>query len=445
MKKWFLRLAVVGLLLLCAVSLSTKLLLSKEFLVQEIEDSINSRVQVGEMDVSLFSVPAKVTLKNVLLAKRDSVADEKVDYSDRNELKSGVITLESVSFEVSLWELISKKIAVESFDLDGLHANVVLHEDGSNSLDELFAEPEKEEKKDSGKKKEKKSFNAKDKEEFVTELKSVNISNVSCDLLIEKTGILVKGSNGTLSLNDIKVDPNQLEVVNQANLVLALQLKVYDGVGMETEFAELGIDGAALTQLFDPKTGEIDPNVEFDFQISESAYVSSDVPYVQKIWAKGAKLEKVGIKLGSLPEKAVFGRDRKLAGSYKRGRVDLADDISIMVDEWEIAANKGSWLDSGSEQHEFFIDVCASKKSTASLVKHSSKLLKKLPRELRGDMEKTLFGDLMKNGKVTLSLHTSNSLSSPKVRSLTKLPEVKKLIKNAAKKGALDFLLKKLK
>lgn len=441
MKKWLLRILVVVVILLIAASVSARFFLSKDYLVLEIEDSINSRVQIGEMEVSLLRVPAKVTLKDVIVTTRDEAANEKQSYASRDNIDDGVLTLKAVSFQVSLWELVSKKIRVESFDLDGLHAQVTLNADGTNSLDPLFAEPEKVKKK----KKSGDGFNAKDNEDFVTELKQVNITNVSCDLLIEKTGLLVKGSNGAVTLSDIRVNPNALEVVNQANLELTLQAKVYDGVEMLVEYAELGVDGSALTQLFDPETGEIDPHVQFDFQISESSYVSTEIPYVQDIWEKGKKLEKLGLNLGSLSEKAAFGRERKLAGTYKRGRVDLAADISVMVRDWEIAANQGSWLDSGSEQHEFFVDICASSKASGSALKHSQKLLRKLPREIRGEMAAKLNGDWLKNGKLTLELHTSQSLSAPKIRSITELPKVNNLMKDAAKKGALDFLLKKLK
>lgn len=443
MKKWLLRGTVVVVLVCVVVTFSARFLLSKEFIALAIEDSINSRVQIDELDISLMSVPAKVTLKDVIVTTRDSAANSKQSYGKREEISDGVLKLNAVSFEVSLWELVSKRIRVESFDLDGLHANVTLFEDGTNSLDPLFASPEKE-KKEKKDKKRNESFNAKEHEDFVTELNLVNISNVSCDLVIEKTGLLVKGSNGSLKLSDIRVNPNALEMVNQANLKLTLQTKIYDGVGMEVEYAELGIDGSALTQLFDPATGDIDPKVQFDFKVSETSYVSSEVPYVQKIWDKGEYLEKVGIKLGRLPEKAVFGRERKLAGAYHRGRVDLAEDLSIMVDDWEIAANEGSWMDSGSEQHEFFVDVSASTKSSDSLVRHSQRLLKNLPREIRGDIEQSLHGEWLKNDKLTLQLHTSRSLSKPKIRILTKLPDIDQLIKDAAKKGVLDFLLDKL-
>lgn len=449
MKKWIIRLAVVALVFVLGVSLVTRLTISKDLLVEQIEGAINSRVQIGELDISLLRFPAKVTLNDVVITTRDAAAEGKVAHGERTPLDSGVLSAEEISFEVTLSELISKKIYVDSLKLDGLHANITLHKDGTNSLDPLFAEPEGEKTSKTDRKKEDdkkpKSFNAKDKEDFVTELKSVEITNVSCDLLIEDTGLVVKGNNGSLKLSDIRVDPNQLEVVNQADLRLALSLVVFSDESLKVEYGEIGIDGAATTQLFDAKSGEIDPDVAFDFQLSDASYLNTRVPYIEKIWKKGDVLEKVGVRLGQLPEKATFGRSRKITGLYKRGRVDLHNDISVLIDDWEVAANRGSWLESGDETHEFFVDLCASEKASSSLVKHSEKLVKKLPREMRENFQQSLHGNWLKDGKLTLQLHTSKKLSSPKVRSLTKLPAINSLLKEATKKGALDFLLKKLK
>jgi len=440
MKKWLKRLIIGLVLIACVLAFSAKFLLTKEFLVEEVEDSINSRVQIGSFDVSIFSVPAKVTLKDVILAERDNNVHRKVSYDKRSPLIQGALECREVSFEVSLWELFSKEIYVEHFVLDGLHARVKLHEDGTNSLDSLFEDAPKIDKP----KGEPKSFNAREKDEFVTHLKSISIGDVSFDLLVEKTGVLLHGTDCSVQLENIKVNPNALEQVNQAQLELVANLQIFDSTSKTIKYGEVGINGNAEVQLFDPLTGDIDPDVTLDLNISDSSYLTTQVPYIKKVWDFGAKLEKYGVNLGTLPKKAKFGRSRKIAGNYKRGRVDVEKDLSIVIHDWEVAVNEKSWLDSGSEQHEFFIDLSASQKTSESLVGHVDSLLKSVPKELRGGLANSIKKEWLVNGKLTLRLHTQGALSKPKIKMLTKLPDVDDMIKDYAKKGAMDFLFKQL-
>jgi hypothetical protein len=446
MKKWLLigsGVLVVGIVVL---SLSARAFFTKDFLVREIESSINSRVEIGEVDVSPFSVPARVSLKDVIVAQRDDQAENAVPYADRSALVGGAIHLKSLSFELSLWELLSRTVHVDRFELDGLHVNAVIHADGTNSLDPLFASPEKKKKKSKGPKKEKadEGFNAFEQADFVGRVESVAIKNVSFDLLIEKTGLFIKGTECGVALNDIRVDPKALEVVNEATVHYQSKVEVFDSKSQTVKYGELGLSGPATARIFDPNTGDIDPVVSLDLSISEDSHINTQVPYMQKVWKYADKLSKMGVSLGHLPERATFGRKRKIQGSYHRGRVDLSEDISILLHDWEAAVNQPSWLESGNETHEFFIDFSASKKSSDSIVRHIDSLVKKVPKEVRGNLSEEIKSAWLKNGKLTVSLHTKGKLSSPKIEMLTEVPEIDKLIKDYAKKSAMDYLFKKL-
>lgn len=446
--------ALAIIVLLFAVSMLAKFFLTKDFLVKEIEASINSRVQIGSVDVSLLSFPAKVKLNDVIITQRDEVVEIGTPGSDRLELSEGDIALSALSFELSLWELLSRKIHVEHFDLDGLHIKATLFEDGSNSLDPLFASPEStdEEQPDPKPEEDKKDviagekgFNAKKQEQFVTYLESVDIRNVSFDLEIEKTGLFIQGSDCGVLLENIRVDPQALEKVNEASVQFTSKVEVYESPLKKLKYGEIGLSGPAVARLFDPTTGNIDPIINLDLNISENSHISTQVPYLQKVWAYGAKLSKFGVSIGTLPDRATFGRSRKLAGGYQRGRVDLSEDVSILIHDWELALNQPSWLASGDETHEFFIDFSASKKASDSLVRHIDGLVKKVPKEVRGNLSEEIKSGWLQNGKLTVSLRTSGSLSFPKIEMLTEIPAIDQLIKDYAQKSALDYLFKKLR
>ncbi|MFC5051032.1 hypothetical protein ACFPK9_10460 [Rubritalea spongiae] len=442
MKKWMIGIALAIIVLLIAVTMLAKFLLTKDFLVKEIESSINSRVQIGSVDVALFSFPTKVSLNDVILVPRDEIVAIGTPYGDRLELLEGDVELKSLSFKLSLWELLSRKIHVEHFDLDGLHVRASLFEDGTNSLDPLFASPEAEAEKQVEKAE---GFNAKEQKQFVTYLDSVDIRNVSFDLEIEKTGLFIHGSECGVSLENIRVDPQALEKVNEASIQFTSKVEVFDSPSKKLKYGELGLAGPAIARLFDPVTGDIDPIVSLDFSISENSHINTQVPYLQKIWKYSEKLSKFGVSIGTLPDRATFGRNRKLKGSYQRGRVDISEDVSILLHDWEVALNQPSWLESGDDTHEFFVDFSASKKASDSMVRHIDQLVGKVPKEIRGNLAEEIHSDWIKNGKLTVSLHTSGVLSSPKIEMRTKVPDIDTLIKEYAKKSALDYLFKKLK
>jgi len=265
------------------VGIASRLLLSKEFLVQQIEESINARVQIGALDVSLFSVPTSVTLRDVIVDEVDPEV-QGLSYGKRPPLSEGVIELNELSFKVSIGQLLSRKIYVDKFELDGLHAAVVLHEDGTNNLDALFGSPDEEVVEpgpvdESG-------FNAKEQEKFVTHLDSINIQNVSFDLLIEKTGMLVKGSECGVRVEGIEVNPNSLEQVKKAELELQCNVQLFDSMSQTVKYGEIALNGPATARLFNPKTGVLDPQLKLDLAIDESSYLNSKVPYVEKVYRR---------------------------------------------------------------------------------------------------------------------------------------------------------------
>ena len=71
LKKRFIKVLAVLLLGLACLSIVAGLLLNKfvtkDFLEQKIEESINAEIVIGAVDVSLFALPAKVVISDVSL------------------------------------------------------------------------------------------------------------------------------------------------------------------------------------------------------------------------------------------------------------------------------------------------------------------------------------------------------------------------------------------
>ena len=74
-KNRFIKYLVVGILgvvtLIVVAGFVARSYLTKDYLVQEIEKSINSEVEMEDVEISLFSVPAEIRLHHVSLWEKE--------------------------------------------------------------------------------------------------------------------------------------------------------------------------------------------------------------------------------------------------------------------------------------------------------------------------------------------------------------------------------------
>jgi uncharacterized protein involved in outer membrane biogenesis len=214
MKKWILRIIYLVIVLVIAGFFFAKSYLTRDYLVAAIEKSINSRIQVKDIDVNLYGLSGTVDLNEVIITQRDHAANQKIPHDQRDTIEKGDVYLKTVNFDISIWEILSKKILVEKINLDGAILNISLYENGDTSIEKLFAKPERD------KSEEPKKFNAKENETFVTTINQINLANVDLNLIVEKTQLEVKGRGVYLNLLDINVNPKQLDSVNNAKVKL---------------------------------------------------------------------------------------------------------------------------------------------------------------------------------------------------------------------------------
>jgi len=439
MKKWLIIGAAVLALLGVALVVTYRALLSRDFLVERIEASINSRVQVGDLGVSLFSVPAKVVIRDVILADRDDAARQGVPHDERAKLEEGRIRIEEIRFDLSLRDLISKQIKVSELKLAGAHFEMVMNEAGELDIEELFAAPPDKPRKDKAK-----QDKAGGGADFVTELERLLIKDASFTLRIEKTGLEVVGDGVKLDLSDIRVDPSALEKVNEAKLEFAAKLEAFSTSKGRLKYGQLGLEGPARVRLFDPATGALAPDAEIEFAIHPDSHVSSKAPYLKKLWEVTDTLVKIGLKAEPLPDRLTFGRERVLSASYSRNRIDLRKPVSLQMEDWELVLDGGSWVELGTEQHRSSVWLIAGEKVSGFVAGHLAKLTEIAPAEARAGLQAELLGKVFVDDRLTLQVATHGPLSDPKAKLQTQLPDAEKLLKDYAKNKAMDFLLRKL-
>ncbi len=406
MKKWFLRIFLLLAVIVVGVFFYAKTYLTKDYLVAKLEKSINSRVQVGEFSISLLG---KVELKNVIITDRDELAETKVPHDERESLDSGAVVLDTVSFRVSLMDILSKKAVVENITIDGMQLKMALLEDGSSSIEKLFAKPPKEKKNGSGK-----SFNAKDNDDFVTSIESIDIKNVDLELLVEETQLQIKGSGVYLNVTDINVNPDKLDSVNNAQIQLG---GVFDMKSLDRnlDYGHIVATGTTELSIFNDESGDLEPDMKLDLLVGEDSYFTTRIPVISELWKVTDSLAKFGIDKVRLPEKAEIKNNQKITVAYKLGKVTVLEDLSLHVRDWEAKTVAGSWFNTGTGLHHSKLKLYVATKLSGKVMEliDKSKKVTDLLGKIAGKIDDNL--SLIEDGKVVLSVETSGLLSKPKV------------------------------
>ncbi len=429
--------------------------LSESYLEEQLELAINSQVEIGSVKVSLLSSPARLTLKNVKLS--GNPGDVRVGNAQ--------VKVEEVDLKVRLWSLLEKKIEVKEMTIRGAHVTGAINRKGENSLAALFESPEKAKKRlesvdvkkvevtqkpsvtepsvaeapsekptveeESG------GFNAYDQESFVASLGGFYLKDSSVDLTIEKSGLRIRANDVNLSLGSLNIDPRRLQDTDTAKMKLSMHLALDSTEGWQ--YANIVINGGAEVRIFNPESGDMEPNVDADLNLGDDSSINTHIPVIVETWKELEKLRKIGIKMGTLPEKATFGRSQSVAVHYHKGMVTVMKPLSIWLADWEVAVLDRSWVQTETDQHKIQAEVLASKKLSASIHKLVFKGIDYLPKKIRKSMEQDMEKKLFRDGRFFVAIQSSKELSHPKIRLVNGVPDIGK----AAEKAGKDLLEKK--
>ena len=423
MKKWILRIIVLFIILIIVGSFSAKSFLTRDYLVAAIEKSINSRIQIKEIDVNLLGLSGTVNLKNIIITQRDDTADQNIPHDKRDAIENGDIQLGMATFNISLWEILTRKILVENIHIDGVTLNLTLYENGDNSIEKLFAKPGADRDKMSEK------FNANENESFVTTINHINVTDVSFNLIIEKTKLVVIGTEAYLNLLDINVNPKKLDTVNDATIKLGGKFDIQPFESeVKTDYGKIIFSGESNITLFNADNGDIEPDMVIALTLDSDSYLTSEVPVISKLWKAGDLLNKFGIKSLNLPDKIAFKNDQSVRVGYKLGTSTLLDPIAIKIYDWKLEALPQSWISSGNDLHQLEVTLQTGEAITnklGGLLNKSSKAASVLEK-ITGENGSNSW---LENGKLTLHLESSGELSNPKIK-----------VKNDLSKPASDII-----
>ncbi len=442
-KNRFIKYLVVGILgvvtLIVVAGFVARSYLTKDYLVQEIEKSINSEVEMEDVEISLFSVPAEISLHHVSLWEKG-----------RERPLHPPLQIQELTLRASLLSLLQKHINVSNITIRGADITTIHREDGSTSLEELFESPKKAAEKARRKKEAKErgevyvekveeegGFNVVDQGDFITSLGGLAIENSKINITLEGMKIRLECSEVNMKLSSIKIDPAKLAETNSADLSVRGKVKIDSLEGWQ--YGYLNIRGKSTTQIFDPETGETEPEIEGDFLLQEDSWLNTRIPIITQSWGHLKVLEKIGIKVAPLPERATFGRSQSVSVHVYRGKITVKKPISVWVGDWELAALENSWLQTKTDEHvirgELLASESASQKFQALLLKGLDLLPKKMRRKMAYEMESDLFRD----GRLLIGIESKGDFSDPKIKATGAIKDYSESIKKAGK----DFLKEK--
>lgn len=411
--------------------------LTPNYITKKVEEDLNCRFELGGIDVSLFSPSASLSITGVKMAKRDSFVEDLVAHDERPKLESSEVEIGKVEVKISLLDILFRDLSVQQILIDGAHANVTLNRDGSHSLEKLFASP-KEEKKRS-KKDKKKTFNIKTNSSLVAKLKKFDISNLSLDLVVEASELNVKVENFNLSLKDeLLLDVKDLENMKASNWGLGLDIHLSSG-DKQIEYGKLGLSGDFSGILFDPETGDLEPDVEVKLQLGKDSYLKK-IPALQKLSDVYLGLKKLpffkNVGLEEWPETYPFKNHKTIHCTFNENKYEFLSPLAIDVGKWSLQLDPGSWFNTTDVQHHFNYSMYAGPSTSKVIDASCNFLLKALPgsikKKAQGEIEKLVYDE----GRFVLRMQTTGELTSPEVKMNSKLPSVS---------GMKETLLKDLK
>ncbi|GHC42596.1 AsmA family protein [Roseibacillus persicicus] len=378
---------------------------SASYLEGFLEENLNARAEVEKVKVNLLA--RRVTLHGLSLSPLEKVPGP-----------TGV-EIGQVRLGVKALPLFSRRLETTSFVIVDPIIRMTLDREGDLSLAQLFSKPDDEGGDAAVPTKEKSGVLEAKENRWLAKLGETRLQGGRVEMTFEKEKMLLKVEDLAITINDLQFDPEDLASLNQVQLNLKAGTRLLDAEG--NLLVRMDLDGEATGKLFDEVTGDFDADVIADLALGQDSYLNPQIKIVRRIWGYLDQVEKVGIELGSLPDRIDFGRSRRITGSYREDVVRLTEPLSLSVGKWEVGLARQSWIETHSGRHEIGVEFLAGDQISDTL----GGWLDALPRNVQ-NLAQSRFVD---EDQVLWRVNSSGYLENPEFDYLSQLPEAKGLIK----------------
>lgn len=437
---------VIGVLFLAVAGAGTwwlKSSLSREALIRQLESSLSAEVSLDEARLSLWSFPAQLRLKNLVMRAKDTDA---TDTTPVVKLRSGIM-------DVSLTGLFAGRLDVGTLQLEDLAIQEYVSPEGESRLavltkkpqtatDLLVPAPDPKKPKTQGSK-ESKEKNVTpviqaDQLGMTVRVQEARIVNGQVHIHDRVTKTHTKLTDLQLAIREINVDPAQLKLHNRADIELSVKLTL-EGRGKvagemtDVSFAEVQASGKGSLQPFDEETGAWSPISTFELVIAKNSVMAGYMTLGQASPSAVTKMMEYGIDLADMPVGGALSEDARVKMVFHQDRLTLLDEARFQMPEYEARMNAGSWVNAGEDQHEFDLRLICGEELEDRLRK--GVLANGLPQSVADGVVKAFRDEEV--GRMAFDLRATGRLTRPEIK-----PAWSKTFEQLIRSSGVEDLLK---
>ena len=447
MKRVLLTLGLIVLLLVIGggvfVWFSVRSLSNPDYLVQQIEESLNCRAEVTTAELDLLRAPAQLMLTGIAFGPRDAYAEERTPLAERPPLQ-GSVTIDFAMLELDRTALFSKKLVVRNLTLERPQVDVTIFDNGRTSLDELILPPKKAK---SSKPSEPMEEGAKPKaDRFSVERLPISaiademlIDNITIHATVEKSKTTVQLHEGVIILSDIDIDPDSLGEHNSANIDFAAWIGV-DSFEHNMRYLDISMEGNGAIQPFEVETGLLNPSVSAAVTVLKDSWMDA-LPLLDEMEDLMGQLKEYGVDTDGIRLRGDFSEDTETSFNVSREKLQMTSDFLVPIDENFLILQRDSWVNAGDESHEFFFSFVGSERLTTKIEEEVKKHVKDQFGSLAAEIVITgIMTPLKKGDFLLLRFRSEGVLGNPKVNWVTPYGDIGTLIKNTKEANPMKTL-----
>ena len=444
--------------------------LTRDAIAKRIESEKNCRVLLGEVDASLLG--GTVVIHDLVLVQRDEHASAGTPLDERPApgLDQTGIRVKRLALNANLGDLLKKRLTVNELTVEGLDLSFLINRKGekdSTTLEPMFDPPElvegkpnpdyeaKKKRRELAKERRKLAPDDPKAAELAEEIKGFNIGEVPLPATMKKLQIKdavvniklkrdktrIKLDNLQLSLDDLDVDPENLAAHNSAQLSMDGNLTVTDR-DRETVYANLALGGKGKIAPFDAETGFLNPDLVTEITLKEGSEIFS-LPLVERLTKALDKLKKAGLDVSDLESTLTVQEDAAVMLGFKDSALRAAGPLAINLNGHDLVMGEGSWLHTGSNEHEITGELTFSEKISGSAFGRANDFLSKsvgLDPSMVTQISDMLFSPVTKENRLYVPFLSTGDFGRPKVRPRVELMDLSDILKGEAKDNALNLL-----
>jgi hypothetical protein len=442
---------VIPIFLLGIALASLNKIITEEFIVSQLEKSMNLRAEVKKINISIFSAISGITVEGLKLSKRDNNADNAIPLIERKPLESALISIDNFDFQLNFLAILKGEIQLKKLILKNPIINMVMYETGGNNLSSLFLPSKtvegkpndkvetKEEVVQQSSDEDNRPFSVKDLP-LSANLKEIGILSGNINLEVQKTRQKLTIDSLNLVINSIDIVPEDLKNHNSIRADFNFVLKILS-IESKDEKAKLIFKSNALVSPFIVETGFINPIINYKLSIIKDSYLEGMVIF-ESITNSIPLLKNAGIEPKGLTEKAVLQNNVESEVQYSNGKIKFLQDSLFITKNYDLELKKDSSVTISTNQHEFYSAIKLSKLESDKSLENLKKI--KIDKPESAEIIDSILSKILKDERLYLPFKSSGNLDNPNIVMNLEIPSLLDSIKDAILNKAGDELQKQL-